>query len=311
MRKAFTLIEIIMVISITAILALGTFKALDALYIRSAKAGAVTELSLNSQSTLDQLSSLLYNRVPGSVIGYDPSDGSYGPLESLAVARPVLEWIGSASESLERRDYSGFVDMNASDPAANIVVSPDSDGARVNATLQLKFGTTADLFANDLVRLVFAGSYDSGAGEGSGFSARFGWHGGSAGSIYDIVMDSNGNITLNADPPYIYEKYYLADTAYAVARGADIDLSASCIASLGFTPKDDALFLFYDFRPWKGETFCADGSATPSGSVTLLAESVSGFRAQKVNGIIRLAIDMQKPIRGSTPVHISKQKAVF
>ncbi len=311
MRRAFTLIEIIMVISISGILAVGTFKALGALYIRSVKAQAVTELSLGSQSALDQISTILYARIPGSVIGYDPADGSYGRLDQIVSPKPVLEWIGGAQESLKLRDYSGFVDMNASDSTLNILVSPESDGRRVDATTKLKFDTSADVFASDLVRLVFAGSYDLGAAEGSSITAAFGWHGGGAERIYDITMSGDGNITLSANPPYIYEKYYLADSAYAVARGADVDLSAACISSLGVPVGESALFLFYDYRPWKGETFCADGSGSPTGKVTLIAEDVSGFRAESVNGNIRLSIDMVRPVRGSTPVHISKQKAVF
>ncbi|WP_457593411.1 type II secretion system protein [Hydrogenimonas sp.] len=311
MRRGFTLIEIIMVISISGILAVGTFKALGALYIRSAKAQAVTELSLSSQSALDQIGAVLYTRVPGSVIGYDPSDGSFGELGSIVSPKPVLEWIGSAQESLKMRDYSGFIDMNASDSLLNVLVSPQSDGSRVNASLRLKFNTAADVFAADLVRLVFAGSYDLGAIDGTPFSAAFGWHGGSADRIYSISMSGDGNITLAANPPYIYEKYYLADTAYAVSRGADVNLSAPCIASLGIPLNESALLLFYDYRPWKGETFCADSGASAAGTVTLLAEDVAGFRAEKVNGTIRLSIDMLRPVRGSTPVHISKQKAVF
>ena len=311
MRRAFTLIEIVVVISVSGILAVGAFKALNALYVRSAKARAVTELSLNTQSALDQLSTILYARVPGSVIGYDPADGSYASLESLASPKPVLEWIGSAQESLKRRDFSGFVDMNASDPAANVAVSPESDGTKVDATLRQKFGTTADFFANDLVRLVFAGSYDTGAVEGVSFNALFGWHGGGAERIYAVSMSGDGSISFSADPPYIYEKYYLADTAYAAARGADVNLSASCVTSLGVPVSADSLLLFYDYRPWKGETFCADSGGAPSGKVTLLADDVSGFRAQSVNGIIRLGIDSVRKIRGSTPVRISKQKAVF
>ncbi len=309
-RRAFTLIEIVMVIAVAGILAVGTFKALSALFVRSAKARAVTELSLVSQSVLDQLGVLLYARVPGSVIGYDPSDGSYGAIGRLASPKPVLEWIGTAEESLKRRDYSGFVDMNASDSVSGVLVSPDSDGSRVDATIRLKFNTSSDVFASDRVRLVFAGSYDLGAQEDASAPA-FGWHGETAGKIHDISMDGSGNITLNASPPYIYEKYYLADTAYAVARAKDVNISASCISALGVPLNEDALLLFYDYRPWKGESFCADSGGVAAGSVTLLAEDVSGFRAELVERTIRLSIDMVRPVRGSTPAHISKQKVVF
>ena len=49
MRAAFTLIEMIFVVLIAALLSLGTFKAFNALYTRSAQAKAMTDLSLQSQ----------------------------------------------------------------------------------------------------------------------------------------------------------------------------------------------------------------------------------------------------------------------
>jgi len=69
MKKGFTLIEMIFVVVISGVLSIGAFKAFEALYVRSAKAKAVSELSMGSQIVLDQLSALLYNRVPNSVIG--------------------------------------------------------------------------------------------------------------------------------------------------------------------------------------------------------------------------------------------------
>ena len=308
MRRAFTLIEIIVVISIAGILAVGTFKALEALFVRSVKAKAVTELSLSSQALLNQLGVLLSARVPGSAIGYDPADGSFDSIENLLASKPVLEWLGSAEESMKRREYSGFIDLNASDPVANLLFSPDSDGLKIDASTKLKFSTSADVFATDLVRLVFAGSYDTGL---DGITDAFGWHGGGSNKIHKISISSDGNITLGSNPPFIYEKYYLADTAYAVARGADINISAPCITSLGVPVTNNSLFLFYDYRPWKGESFCADSLGNGSGGATLLAEDVAGFRAESVNGVLRLSVDMVRPIRGSTPVHISKQKGLF
>ncbi len=308
MRRAFTLIEIIVVISITGILAVGTFKALEALFVRSVKAKAVTELSLSSQALLNQLGVLLSARVPGSAIGYDPADGSFDSIENLLASKPVFEWLGSAEESMKRGEYSGFIDLNASDPVANLLFSPDSDGFKIDASIKLKFSTSADVFATDLVRLVFAGSYDSGTQSGAG---GFGWHGSGADAIFDVSFSSDGNITLNASPPFVYEKYYLVDTAYAVARGADIDISASCIAALGVPVANNSLFLFYDYRPWRGESFCADPGGSAAGTATLIGEDVAGFRVESVNGVLRLSVDIVRPIRGSTPVHISKQKGVF
>ena len=45
--------------------------------------------------------------------------------------------------------------------------------------------------------------------------------------------------------------------------------------------------------------------------MTILAQDVTGFRAEWIDFTIRLAIDTRRKIRGSTPVRISKQKVVF
>ena len=72
-KKGFTLLEMIFVVVLSGILAIGTFKAIESLYIRSAKAKAVTDLSLESQIVLDQVGVMLYNRIPNSVIGWAPN----------------------------------------------------------------------------------------------------------------------------------------------------------------------------------------------------------------------------------------------
>jgi prepilin-type N-terminal cleavage/methylation domain-containing protein len=306
MRRGFTLIEIVMTIAITGILAVGTFKALDALFIRSVKAGAVTRLSLTTQTVLDQIGMLLYSRVPASVIGYDPADGSHVPLARIASAKPVLEWLSTAEESRIHRDFSGFIDMNASDKATDTLVSPGSDGSAVSDTFGLKFGTGDHPFASDLIRLVFAGTFDQAQSEG-----RFGWHGDDASALHPISMSNGGDITLKDSPHFIYEKYYLVDSAYAVARGENVDLDAPCIKNLDTAVDADTLFLFYDYRPWKSESFCGDPSGGGVGRVTLLARNVAGFRAEAVGGTIRVSLDMLRPVRGSTPVHLTKQKVVF
>jgi len=70
--------------------------------------------------------------------------------------------------------------------------------------------------------LVFAGSFDSGNTISSNeFNSSFGWHGNDHNVTYNISSISSDSITLSSRPKEIYEKYYLVDSAYAIARGVD------------------------------------------------------------------------------------------
>jgi prepilin-type N-terminal cleavage/methylation domain-containing protein len=293
MRRGFTLIEMIFVIVIAAALSLGSFKAIKELFLRSAKAKAVSDLTLRSQVLLDQLGVMLYNRIPNSVIGYTPG-GSCEAITQLSEARPVLEWLGTMEDELLLRRYDGYIDMGDSNKTSAVLSAPNID---------------ASLDSNE-VNLIFSGSMDDGSDETySACNDAFGWHGNSSNLSYDISISTNSiEITDATQPQFIYEKYYLSNTAFAVARGADLSDFCGYDTSL-LNNVSTTLFLFYNYRPFKGETFCADGGV---GEIAVLAEDVSAFKAEYINDSIRLSIDMNRSIRGSkSVVHITKEKVVF
>ncbi|MBN2869497.1 MAG: type II secretion system protein [Campylobacterales bacterium] len=289
MRRGYTLIEIIITVAITGILSVGMFKAFEAVTLRSEKAKILTSLSLDSQSALDQISLLLYHRAPMSVSGYNLGDPARIPLDQ-SVDKTVIEWIGIAHESYAAGDYSTFVDMNRSHRP--VLHTPQTTKSAIEATQNAKW----ESFTWNDIALIFSGTFDEGTP-----------------ALHPIMMSADETITFTGTAPdTIYEKYLLADSAYAVTRGEHIDQSAPCIVALGLTPQvlDNALLLFYDYRPWKGETFCAD---TPNGGgkVGILALDTNAFRARMVNRTIRLSIDMNRSVRGGNPVKLSKQKVVF
>ncbi len=293
MKRAFTLIELVFVVLIVALLSVATFKGIEALVVRSFKAKELTRLSLESQIALDQLSSLLVQRIPSTAIGYDPSPSSgadaFLPLDQIDPRSryKVLEWIGRDFD--HRDDYSGFVDMEPSRATADTLYT--------------------DSKALGERELYFAGSFD--VGEAGGKDA-FGWHGHAHNLSFDVDVEKNAiTITQATKPRWIYERYFLAKSAYAVARGADVKRDAACLKDLDVD--EDTLLLFYGFRPWSGETFCADPKGSgQAGKVSVLARNVAGFGAFEQDYTIRLIVDINKTIRGSdVGVHFSKMKVVF
>jgi hypothetical protein len=143
---------------------------------------------------------------------------------------------------------------------------------------------------------------------------RFGWHGKDASDVLTFSGDSNASIfALKSDPIRIYEKYYLVDSAYAVTRSQHVaELNATCFNDLRLRDLNNTLLLFYNYRPWKGETFCGDNRGNPTGGVTILAENIIYFRVETSGVSVRISIEAEENINGSeTPVRISKQKVVF
>ena len=306
--KAFTLVEIIITIVILGILSAGTLISLKHLYLKVAKSKAISDLSSDSQVVADQISALLYDRVPSSTIGYK-NDGTFDSIYNLGSTYSVIEWIGVASEAQKAGYYSGFVDLNRSDRATNTIYSPDINKTALSGVIADKF---SGAILSDLA-LIFAGSFDDGSlALSNDFNSSFGWHGNLHNQIETITSINDNNITFTSTPDEIYEKYYLVDSAYAIARGADINLNANCIKDLN---RSDAniLFLFYNYRPWQGETFCADPNGNnQDGNVTILSFDAKGFEVGLENDSIRFSITLQKHIKGSeNSVTISKQKVVF
>ena len=307
MRKAITLIEIIVTLVVASVLSIGMFQALEAVAIISQKAKIRTNHSLDTQSAIDQISLLMYDRVPNSVVGYNPTSGIIKPFNELINGDDikVLQWIGTFSEAQKKAYYSGFVDMNASSKPR--LSAPDTNRTGIRNLLDEKWGSTS--FTQ--LSLVFAGAFDAGVTQN-----RYGWNGSGSEDALKITNLTNTNIILTNpnNATYIYEKYYLADSAYAVARGIDINSTVDCITDLHVRDVNNTLFLFYNFRPWDGERFCADknGGVSRSGRATVLAEDIKSFRVEIVNGLYRISIETNASVNGSkVPVRVSKQKVVF
>jgi len=306
--RAFTLVEMIISIVILGILSAGTFVSIKHLYLRVAKSKAMSDLSLDSQIIVDQISALLYDRVPSSVIGSnDESSNNFNSIYSIDHNFTILEWIGISTEALKVGDYSGFVDLDKSNKNNKTIASYNIKENDLNTTISNKFNISYNYVSpNDLniTALIFAGAFDSGLIED--VNTSFGWHKNNHHLIYNITKIEDDNITLDVTPNEIYEKYYLVDSAYAIARGKDINIT-TCKSGYVKTDLDNnnTLYLFYNYRPWKNETFC-------DGNVTILSKEAKAFEVGLINDSIYFNLTLQRDIKGSqNSVSISKQKVVF
>ncbi|WP_096258231.1 type II secretion system protein [Lebetimonas natsushimae] len=313
-KKSFTLIEMIFVIVILTFIAIGSFNLISKLYKRNYIAKTTSDFEYFSQQLTDQLSILLYNRIPLSVIGYDGHNFKYIGNIDEKDNFPIIEWIGELDEAKTGLNLSGFADLYASNKPK--LKALDFNSVFINDILHNKYNTADNL--DKLTAIIFAGSFDKGEEEAeSDEQNAFGWHGNEHKYVFTISNysqnGSNCDLSLdNTDNKRIYEKFYLADSAYTLALGKDIDINTKCIQNLHLKKSNinNTLFLFYNFRPWRGETFCADNNGNPEGNVTVMAQNVKGFKFKKVNSHLEMFFTFFKN-RGDINISVSKQKVVF
>lgn len=299
MKKAITLIEIIFTIAIAGFLSVGMFQAIKVVTEQIAKARDITTLSIDTSSTLDILSGYLFQRIPGSVI----VSGSHDDANFLRIfannkSQTILEWLGRFYEAEvptlsagTLNSVSGFLDMSKSTKSS--LHSPNSNFTGIKNLLSSKFDGTAEM------AIIFAGSFDSGVAK-----PKFGWHKTNADDVIILGSSSDQNkfTAPTNNTAYKYEKYYITDSAYAVARGEDItDESCANLASLNLGDKKNSLLFFYDYRPWEGQTFC-------DGKVNLLSQNITGFRVDTIANTIRIHIDANI---AKTKANVSKEKAIW
>jgi type II secretory pathway pseudopilin PulG len=315
-KRSFTLIEAIFVIVVLSFVLIGGFQIISKLYERNFIAKKTADFEFTSQQILDELSRRLYYRVPLSVIGYDGSGGfEYIGFITNPNRYKILEWIGYESDAMKEENLSGFIDLYASDKNNKLIKCLDFNYDFIQGVVNNKFGFKKDL--NESGAIVFAGSFDRGEEDIlSDYNDSFGWHGNEHNSVYTFEKNSTLNndsfLKLHITSGDIYEKFYLVDSAYAVARGEDINTSSPCIKELNISNKDinDTLFLFYNYRPWLKETFCADKYGNPEGNVTVLGFNVKAFRVKKVNSHLELKITLNKS-KADINITVSKQKVTF
>jgi type II secretory pathway pseudopilin PulG len=326
-KTSFTLIEAVFVIVILAFILIGGFQILSKLYVRNYIAKQTSNFEFSSQQSLDQLAQMLYYRVPLSTIGYDPDTGDFKYIGEITTDNyKILEWIGYENDAMQEENLSGFVDLYASDKADNKIMCRDFNYGFIQGVVERKFNKPQGSDLNESAAIVFAGSFDRGEEsvlDENEYNNSFGWHEKNASKVFTFnsgSSDTNNDVLLelNKKPKRIYEKYYLVDSAYAVARGADILKNVECIADLKLSDLSDnefnnTLFLFYNYRPWLGETFCADkngNSNNRAGNATVLAFNVYGFKVRKVNSHLVLKITLNRK-KADMNITVSKQKVAF
>ena len=309
MKRAFTLLELVVVIVVLGIIAMMSFNAIMNIYSNYFQTKTVNELETQTEIALEQISKRLEHRIKPSVIARKPSGGflplndsrvnlnsGYEILEFIPYAYEIFNDVPSGSNKAGR--YSGYVDLANSSPTTGLI-SPGS-----NFTTEV-IETIKDLTCKDDTRNATCVDFtNKDGGVVAIFSDvyydvqnSFGYQGISNLDIAKVGVKSTDGNTLEISGfggKQISEQYHLAYTANAIVPEQSAD------------PKDTAngvfdLNLYYDYRPWMGQGY-------KNGEKATLAKNVTRFVFTEKNGVIVLKLCMRAK---NSEITICKSKAVY
>lgn len=310
MKRAFTLLELVVVIVVLGIIAMMSFNAIMNIYSNYFQAKTVNELETQTEIALEQISKRLEHRIKPSVIARKTDgdflalndnrvnlDAKYEILEFIPYAYEIFNDVPSGSNKAGR--YSGYADLAKSSPATGLISPGSNFSTEVVETI--KDLTCRDDTRNDKcvdftkkdggVVAIFSDIYYN-------VQDSFGYKGDITKlDIAKVGVKSTDGNTLEIsgfDGKQISEQYHLAYTANAIVPEQSAD------------PKDAAngvfdLNLYYDYRPWMGQGY-------KNGEKATLAKNVTRFVFTEKNGVIVLKLCMRAK---NSEITICKSKAVY
>jgi len=312
MKRAFTLLELVVVIVVLGIIAMMSFNAIMNIYSNYFQTKTINELETQTEIALEQISKRLEHRIKPSVIARK-TDGAFLALNdsgvNLDAKYEILEFIPYAYEIFndvpsgnKAGRYSGYVDLAKSSPATGLISPGSNFTTGVVETIKdlTCRGETRDATCVDFTKkdggvvAIFSDVYYN-------VQSSFGYSNGTVPVSLDIAkvgVKSTDGDTLEISGfggKQISEQYHLAYTANAIVPEQSAD------------PKDAAngvfdLNLYYDYRPWMGEKY------KPNGEKATLAKNVTRFVFTEKNGVIVLKLCMRAK---NSEITICKSKAVY
>lgn len=307
-RKAFSLIEMIMVIVVLGVVAMIGTDIIAKMYDGYMRAQIINDLQQRTELALDQITKRLKYRIKESTITKDSSTpGNFKPLseDNASNTYNMLEWIGYDNEGFlgefdtglgrYKPGWSGFIDLrDFANTDENQTSTKGSNLAAAERTIAaLSYGdVNMSDNTNDYPALIFKKL-------ASTEPRAFGLDPNSNDHNNTLIVRRNGTTDQfvfdeDTDHKTLYEQYYLAWSAYAI------------VPENSTNANDFNLTLRYNYQPWHGEKF--DDANT---SRSVIAEHVSTFRFTQSGSTIRIKLCIQDGNRTGTPIGFCKEKAVF
>jgi prepilin-type N-terminal cleavage/methylation domain-containing protein len=320
-RKAFTLVEMVMVIVILGIVGMIGSDIIAKMYQGYIKSKITNDLQQKTELVIEQIVRRFGQRIKDTTIGRhvdvsamidsnltaDGNDTRYMKLndDNISNIDPnVVEWIGYDNESYmgesngtySRPGWSGFIDIGDATTGGVLgsIATPGSDLNIADSVINTLSGGTVDLTGAAKHPVLISKCIDDSD------MSKYGWDMGASGGdknetiIVNMIAGNNTHFQMaNIGQRNFCEQYYLAWSAYALIPVAN--------------PKkadDFNLTLRYNYQPWYNENY-TDGTSQ------VLAEHISTFRVMQVGDSVRVKVCIHDGNITGTQYTFCKEKAIF
>lgn len=330
-RKAFSLIEVILVLVILGIVSSIGSSIIVQVYESYIVQNALYKVSTKTELVANQLVNRLSYSIPSSTISkVTNNDGSW----DLALGSPIeggvggvlandsnwirlknimwgtsvyrtIEWIGYDNDSFSAATIPGWSGVsNYSTASENNLSTPGSDLALAKIIMTNLSEDKVQLTEDEPAALFFKTK-----GDVYKTSNPISRYSPSCMGLIDIntscvfpvrIGVSNTELVFpNAQEKRVSERYALAWSAYAVVPENPTDIDGDGIPDLW------DLFLYYNYQPWNNENY------KDHGSKKLLMHNVSVFKFTKNGGVIQFKLCASSQISSDNYISTCKEKVVL
>ena len=294
-RNAFTMLELIFVIIIIGILSKFGVEFVAQAYKNFIFSSINNTLQSQSATTVEFISSRLQHRIKDSIIARNSDDSFNGLSGYSGGSAKILEWVGTDMDGFRGYSlpyWSGVIDLD--DGNSTTLVSPETNTSAIDTLIGVLSNGNSGV--NDAA-LYFVGS-NTDVTTGYGWDSNLSQIDIQQGAMHPIRKNNTNenefipiNSSSGADNNFtginVYEYYKLAWSAYAVVHDSS----------------DGNLTLYYDYQPWKGESYSVGKSST-------IMENVSSFRFMAVGSVVKIQVCVKSTLTDKE-YSICKEKTIY
>ena len=288
-KKAFTMIELIMVIVIMGIIGSFGTEYLAQAYQTFIYSKINNTLQEHSNYAAEFIGGRLQYRIKDSIIARK-ADGTYKALSEASGDEYIaIEWVAMDIESfrgITKPFWSGVIDLDNVRHSVTTLISPETNTTAIEDVIIKKLSYGEKILSDGAI--YFIGSNNDIDG--------YGWDGNAildqtkvmhpikAGANIDEFKANGGTFSgIN-----IYEYYTFAWSANALVLNT----------------ATEELFFYYNYQPWKGDSYS-------DGKKSLLVKNVKTFRALALGSIVKIQLCVGSDLITDEEYALCKEKTIF